>query len=810
MPSQRLWLLLLLGLCAFTVASYQPAFHAGFVNFDDTQYLQGASPVAGGLTREGVRWALTGYYGSNWHPLTWISHMADVELFGYELGWHHAENVALHVLNVVLLFLVLRSLTGTPGPSLAVAALFALHPVDVESVAWIPQRKTLLSTLFALLSIYSYARYARGGGLRSYALSLLWLGMSLASKSMFVTLPFALLLLDYWPLQRPAFDSASGRTTLVALVRGWLRLLPEKIPYALLSACVMWITLDAQKDAMSSIDMLPLSERLANVSVAYVKYLGIFFAPRKLAAFYPLRPESLAPTVVLASAALLVAITMAAVWFGLRRRFLLVGWLWFLGTLIPVIGLVQVGRQALADRYAYVPFWGLAIAVVWSARNLLASRWPAATARAIGVAVLMPLLCLLAVLTWRQTRVWHDGIRLFESAVANTQDNWLAHGALAERYYAKSEFQKAIEHSQEALRFKRDVGAVRSTYGLALYATGQPDKALEQFELAVLQDPDNPIGYMNLGWIQIERGNYDTAIERLAAGAAKISHTTPLYTRKMIYANWANALVKTDQLPAARRMYVRALEIEPHAPPVVRDIARVDLQLGDTDAAVTGLRKALEMDATDLDTEYLLAAAVLLQGHPDEAAALFAKAAAQDPRKVVVAIDFARGLAHQGHRDQAFRILDALLAIPPPPDAADASFVASTVETQRAEIELEGSDAAAAIASLERALSIWPDNYDANNRLAFLLATSGDPALRDANRAVTLAERATAARREFGSLATLAAAYAAAGRLPAAIQITKEAQGLAAKANDARAVTALERQERLYSQAAGGVIEAPQ
>jgi len=802
MSARRRWTLLLLALGALTTVSYGPAFRAGFVGFDDTTYIEGNPPVAGGLSAENLRWALTGYHSSNWHPITWASHMADVDLFGLDPRGHHAVNVALHVLNVALLFLVLRSLTGDAAASFAVSALFALHPANVESVAWIAQRKTLLSTLFALLAIGSYARYARGGGVSPYLLSLACLALSLMSKGMFVTLPLALLLLDYWPLRRPAFGPAEGRASLVALARGALRLLPEKLPFLALAVLASAITLDAQRGAMSTIDNYAISDRLGNVALSYVRYLGTFLAPHDLAVFYPLEPErQLTPIRVTLCVAVLAAITAVAIGLGRRRRYLLVGWLWFLLTLVPVVGLVQVGMQSMADRYVYVPFWGLAIVVVWSVRDALGAR---AGAQAAAAAALAFVVAIFAVLTWRQSETWHDGIRLFESAIANTERNWLAHGALAERYYGKHEYQKSIEHSRAALPFNRNLGTVRSTYGLALYETGAHDQALEQFELAVLQEPTNPIGYMNLGWAYIERQQYERAIQRLAEGAQQFKPATPPYTRKMTYGNWASALAKTHQLAASRSMYEQALAVDPKDARLLRDAARVDLQLGELASADARLRRAVEIDAEDVEARYLLAAATLLLGRDDEAAALFGAAIERNPRQGLAAIELARSVAREGRRDQAFRILDALGAATPAASEDD-RFLASNVELHRAELAIEAGDAAAAHASLDRAVAIWPDNYDANNRLAFLLATSADRARLDPARAVALAERAVAARREYGSLATLAAAYAAAGRMRDATNAVAEAQELARAAGAEQALVALEQQRRLYAPAGDGV-----
>lgn len=800
------WPIVLAALVVLTLAAHAPALDADFVRYDDTSYVQGNPHVSSGLRLENVRWALTGYELANWHPLTWISHMLDVELFGFEPRGHHAVNLALHALNVMLLFLVLRALTGDALPSLVVAAIFAVHPANVESVAWIAQRKTLLSTLFALLSIAAYTRYARGGGLRPYATSLLCLALSLASKPMLVTLPFGLLLLDYWPLRRSAFEAAPGRsTTLATLARGCWRLLPEKLPFLALCAMTSLVTLDAQQMAMSPIDAYPVPARLSNVAISYVRYLATFVAPHRLAVFYPLYPEHFTTLLIAGSVTLLAGLSVALGWLGLRHRYLLVGWFWFLGTLIPVIGIVQVGMQSMADRYAYIPFWGLAIALVWSLRDLLRPQLRAGRARVALAVVVLGIVAWMGVATHRQAETWHDPITLFEHAVDVTDDNWMAHAALAERYYAKRDLEASIAHSIEALKGNRDLGPIRSNYGLALNDSGKPELAREQFDLAVRQDPDDPTGYMNLGWFHAERGNYDAAIEVLSAAAEKITEATGSYTEKMIYANWASVLARTGQLAAARQHYERALEVAPDDSEFLRDAARVDVRLGDLARAVVGLRHALEIDPQDADAAWLLASATALQG--GESAALFAHARALDARKAVVALDLARILTSEGQPDAAHTLVDGSVAMGLPDDPDDANFVASAADTQRGEIYVARGDTASAIDAFDRAIAAWPDNHDATSRLAFLLATSTDPALRNPPRAVELAERASADRREFASLSTLAAAYAAADRLPAAVDAAREGLDLAARANDTRAMAALQKQIALYSQPPGAISE---
>jgi tetratricopeptide (TPR) repeat protein len=420
--------------------------------------------------------------------------MIDVDAFGFEPRGHHAVNLALHALNAVALFLVLRSLTGDTLPSLLVAAVFAVHPANVESVAWISQRKTLLSTFFALLSIAAYARHVRGGGRRPYAASVGFLALSLMSKPMFVTLPFALLLLDYWPLARTEFEPASGgRVAVATLIRGWWRLLPAKLPHLVLCAVVAAITLDAQRDAMSTIDHYPIAQRLGNVALSYVEYLATFFAPVRLAVFYPLYPEHQTAALVLACVAGLVALTLALGWLGLRHRYLLIG----MAVVPPDAG---AGDRTRAGRDA-VDGGPLRLrAVLGGSRSPsrgrlhggLGTRLHARRAALVAAAIAAIPLTWFGVLAHRQAEKWHDPFTLFQSAIENTDGNWLAHGLLAERYYAQSDLPKTIEHSLEAIRYNRNMGTVRSTYGLALHDLGKKEEALEQFELAAEQEPDNP------------------------------------------------------------------------------------------------------------------------------------------------------------------------------------------------------------------------------------------------------------------------------------------------------------------------------
>jgi protein O-mannosyl-transferase len=363
--------------------------------------------VVQGITRGGIAWAMTAKVASNWHPLTLLSHLLDGQLYGLDPAGHHATSLLLHLANVLLLFEVLRGMTGALGRSAVAAALFAVHPTHVESVAWIAERKDVLSALFWILAMGAWACYARQPSIGRYGLVALLMILGLMTKPMVVTLPFALLLLDVWPLDR--------------LRLGWRRLGVEKLPLLALSAASSVITLRYQETSLAPLDAVPWSLRVANAVVSYAAYLGKLFWPRDLAVFYPIG-LAIPPWKTAGAALLLIAITALAVWRARREPWLLTGWLWFLGTLVPVIGLVQVGRQAMADRYTYIPSIGLFLAVVWTVAGLLTGRRVVLTAAA-GVVILA-----LAAVTRTQIGYWADSATLFRHALAATDDgNYLAH-----------------------------------------------------------------------------------------------------------------------------------------------------------------------------------------------------------------------------------------------------------------------------------------------------------------------------------------------------------------------------------------------
>lgn len=450
------------------IAAYGRARWLGFV-FDDQQYILINRQVQNGLTLKGIAWAFTSFYAANWHPLTWISHMLDTSLFGHGPAGPHLVNVLLHAVNTVLLFHVLKRMTGALWRSAFVAALFGLHPLHVESVAWISERKDVLSTLFWMLTMLAYVRYVERPSVGRYFLVAAAMAVGLMAKPMLVTLPFALLLLDFWPL---------GRSVRGA---GW-KLVVEKLPLFALSAASSVVTYFAQKTgaAMTEFEYLPFGARLANAVVSYVSYLWKTLFPRGLVVPYPYPLGGLpAWQVALASLALL-ALTILVIRSARVRPYLVTGWLWYLGTLVPVIGLVQVGAQAMADRYTYVPLIGVFIVAAWGIPDAVGRTSDTRRMRALAWAA-AAVLALLAVLTWRQVGFWRNNVTLFERTLAFTGENRVAEDNLLPGYRDEGQYRAAIELGESIVRRRPDDLAARYNLAVTYADAGESELAVREY-----------------------------------------------------------------------------------------------------------------------------------------------------------------------------------------------------------------------------------------------------------------------------------------------------------------------------------------
>ena len=500
--------LLALLLAFVTFAAYLPATRFAFINYDDNDYVTANPPVQAGLSWAGVKWAFTTQHANNWHPLTWLSHMADCSLFGLNPGGHHLVNILFHTANTVLLFVLVLRLTGALWPAAFVAALFGWHPLHVESVAWIAERKDVLSTFFALLALLSYAKYVEASQAQSpkakvfLAGSLLAFALGLLAKPMLVTLPFVLLLLDFWPLQR--FPLSAFRFPLLL----------EKIPFFLLTAlsCALTFLAQAQvvhgSSAVMSLGVVPLHYRLKNIPVAYVEYLSKLVWPAKLAVFYPLA-DSIPPARVAVAVTTLLLISVI-VWRWWRTRpYLPVGWLWFLGTLVPVIGLVQVGGAALADRYSYLPSIGIFLLIAFAAREA-GQRFPAATKFFAGAAVfiLAGSLCAME----KQLACWQNSETLFRHALAVTADNDVARTDLAIGLQDQGRWPEALTNFQAAVQLAPARPMLHDNLGNILDLLGRHAEALAEYRTAVSRQPGGAAGHLGAGNELLALGKVDAAL----------------------------------------------------------------------------------------------------------------------------------------------------------------------------------------------------------------------------------------------------------------------------------------------------------
>jgi protein O-mannosyl-transferase len=539
-----------------TVAVYSPCFSYPFVDFDDGAY-GGRNPhVAAGLTAEGVRWAFTTFENCNWHPLTWLSLQLDATLFGGQnAGAFHRTNVLLHAANALLLFLVLGRMTGAVWRSAFVAALFALHPLHVESVAWVSERKDTLSTLFWMLALAAYLAYVRRPGVGRYLLVAVALVLGLLAKPMLVTLPCVLLLLDWWPLRRwrPGPVAAASAVSLPPAAP-WGRLLLEKVPLfgLVLASCVLTFLAQSRGDAVRSFESYPLDVRVWNALLAYVAYPGKALWPARLAVYYPHPGAAVSVARALAAGLLLAAVTALALGPGRRRPYLVVGWLWYLGTLVPVIGLIQVGGQAMADRYTYVPLIGLFLLFTWGAADLATAwRLPRPYLAAAAAAVLSA--CV--VLTWAQEGSWQSSRHLWEHAVRVTENNLLAHMNLGACYHERGMHFDSRKEFEKAVAVDPGAAAPHYNLGIALAELGKWEAAAAEFRRAIdlgleLVEPHNELGLalMELGRPEAAAAEFRRAVDLDPGRAAP--HT-----------NLARALQKLGRPEEAAAEYRKALEL---------------------------------------------------------------------------------------------------------------------------------------------------------------------------------------------------------------------------------------------------------
>ena len=630
-------------LAAITWSVFGQTLAHQFVTYDDPQYVYENAKVAAGLSLEGISWAFTHTVAGNWHPLTTISHMFDCQLYGLKPAGHHFTNVLLHTISVILLFLVLRQMTGTLWRSALVAALFAIHPLHVESVAWISERKDVLSGLFFMLTLGGYIRYVHKPSPTSYLLVLLLFALGLMSKPMLVTVPFVLLLLDYWPLARIRdIAFAKNRPRQAATAGHWSvvsGLVTEKIPLFVLSAVFSVMTLLAQVYSAGAIEQLPFAWRLKNAAVSYVAYIWQMFWPARLAAFYPHPNDQLPFWQVLLAILFLIAVTLLAIRWRKERGYIFTGWFWYVGMLVPVIGLVQAGEQARSDRYTYLPQIGLYMLVVWGIADLtipMMTRDFAEVRRGdqgrgwklfyAGVAVV-----LIIALSWCafvQTSYWKNSEALWNHALAVTDDNDAAHNNLGYLFLQRGEFDNAISHFEAALQIRSRSAAAHYNFGEALIENnlanalarkGLLNEAASHYEKAVKLRPAYGDPYLNLGTVLFQQGRIGDAIAQWRKATACQPNDAGFHTAL------ANAFLKGELQKDAIAEYEHAARISTRDAVARNNLAWIlatspDASIRDGDRAIELAKQAVRL-SRGKDPNYLrtLAAAFAEDGRFDEA-----------------------------------------------------------------------------------------------------------------------------------------------------------------------------------------------
>ncbi|HOE79159.1 MAG TPA: tetratricopeptide repeat protein [Smithellaceae bacterium] len=540
-------------LALVTFIAFSPIAFNDFIDYDDIAYITGNDQIKSGITLEGIRWAFSTTHFGYWHPLTWLSIMLDWQIFGANASGHHLVSLLLHIFAALFLFLFLYKTTNSLWASAFAAAFFALHPLRVESVAWTAERKDVLGMFFGMACLYAYAFYAESVRLSRYILCLFLFVFSLMSKPLLVTAPFIMMLLDYWPLRRWQKAMSMPGSTFINTAR----LVWEKVPLLLFSglfSIIIYRTTD-KEGAMASLAVLPFADRAANAVVSYMAYLGKIFRPVDLAVFYPY-VYSLPGTSVVLSCLALIAATIAVVLAGKKIPPLFTGWFWYVGALVPLIGLVQVGEQAMADRHTYLPSIGIAIMLAWGgahlAQRVRRSRlilWPSAIA----------CLALLAILTWQQCGLWENSETLFSHAIRTTKNNYPSHNNLAFYFNKKGNWELALEHSTEAIRIKPRFALAYYNRGYALTNLGRYQEAINALNESIRLKPDHYESYNTRGVCYYETGQYQKAIADYSEAVRLKSDFAPAYY------NRGNALAakSPDECPRAIEDYSRAILHKP-------------------------------------------------------------------------------------------------------------------------------------------------------------------------------------------------------------------------------------------------------
>jgi len=641
-----LWICAALVLAA--IAVYYQVWTYDFVNYDDPEYVYENRHIQAGLTFSTVKWAFTTGYAANWLPLTWLSLMLDWQFFGSNAGGYHITNLVFHIANTLLLFIVLKQMTQTLWQSAFVAALFALHPLHVESVAWVSERKDVLSIFFWILTMWAYVSFVGRPKISRYLLVVVFFALGSMSKPMLVTLPFVLLLLDYWPLER------------LNTKRSLPHLLIEKIPLfaMVIASCI--ITFIVQKEGKAVANLAGFSPEalkicIYNAFISYIQYIIKMIWPARLAFFYPHPCRDVSGFFAGISAAVLLVATILILRACKKHRYLAVGWFWYLGTLVPVIGFVQVGSQAMADRYSYITLTGLFIIIAWGLPELL-GKW---LYRKISLwAFSLTVLSALAVLAHIQQRYWKNTITLCEHALKVTENNYEAHYCITDMLLEQGRIEEAIWHNTEALRIKPNYTNALNGLGSALMKAGKIDEAMGYYKKAIEISPRSAISYIHFGEVLAAKGKFDEALS-MYQKALQLSPDVELYS------NIGFVLAKSGKLEEAAKEYEKVLLIEPRNATAHKNLGAVFFQQKKFDQAAAEYRKALELKPGEPNILNALGNTLGRQGKLDEAVKYLNEAVRIKPDFAAAQANLGYALADEGKFDEAIVHFNQALQIEP-------------------------------------------------------------------------------------------------------------------------------------------------
>jgi len=583
-------LIIYLGLIAATFVAYEPMRHNGFVSYDDARYITENPDVRAGITWQSLSRAFTQPHYYMWHPLTTITNMLDCQLFGLNPFWHHFVSLLIHIANALLLFWILAEMTGAIWASAFAAAVFALHPIQVESVAWAAERKTMLSGLFWLLTMLAYIWYTKRPRTGRYIVVFLVYGLCIMTKPTVVTLPLALLLLDYWPLGRLNLGSRpAGKTVPVG------RLLIEKVPLLVLSAILGVATFIAQRSggAVVPLENVSLDYRISNMFISYISYIGKMIWSSGLAVFYPLPRADFSNTTVVICTLLFVLISVLSIYIGRRRKYAAFGWLWYVGTLVPVIGLVQSGAQAMANRYMYIPMLGLLIIATWAGKDLIANRprWRIVAAVSAGVVLFTAI-----ILTRMQVRHWQNSMALFEHALKVTENNSIAENSYGCALFDEGRVTEAIQHLSNAVRISPTYSEARKNLGKVFLRQGKLNEAIACFNELIKRRKESAEVYYNLAVASGMQEKYDDAIKYYA----KTLDLDPKYPDA--HRRMGTALLAAGRTKEAIAQLNEAVRINPDRAEVHVNLGTAHTQLGQYEQAIQNWLRAVQLDANNADT----------------------------------------------------------------------------------------------------------------------------------------------------------------------------------------------------------------